>query len=271
MVGYKRCATRSVLGPTMKRSLGRYVYGLAAIAFGVCACVWHDISNWVQITGHGDISHRAGIAYIVAAVEILGGLAVLWQRTARAGAAALGALYFAFAVLAVPSIVEHPLVYNGFGHFFEQFAFVSGAGILYACCNPTATTPTAKVAQAAYYSFGICVVSFALEQLFYLSATASLVPTSIPFGQMFWAVATTVAFALAAIALLTGLMARLASRLTALMLAGFALLVWLPALLAHPHSFVNWTETAETVGIAGCAWMIGTFLSQGGSTEAAEV
>src|SRR6185437_16884896 len=99
--------------------------------------------------------------------------------------------------------------------------------------GPTAAPRTTRLAKLGYYSFGICVVSFALEQFFYLSATASLVPKWIPPGQMFWAIATTAAFALAAIALLTGLMARLAAALTTAMLVGFGLLVWLPALLAN--------------------------------------
>jgi uncharacterized membrane protein YphA (DoxX/SURF4 family) len=246
----------------MKYPLGRYVYGLAAIGFGICALAWHDISNWLQIKGFVDAPQREILTYIVATIEILGGVAVLWQRTARAGAVALGAMYFTFALLGVPLIVEHPLVYNGFGNFFEKFSFVSGAAMLYACSGPVASARTARLAQFGYYSFALCVVSFALEQLFYLSATASLVPKWIPPGQTFWAIATTAAFALAAIALFTGFMARLASRLTTAMLMGFGLLVWLPALLADPHSFSNWTEIVETLGIAGSAWIVADFLAQ---------
>jgi uncharacterized membrane protein YphA (DoxX/SURF4 family) len=113
------------------------------------------------------------------------------------------------------------------------------------------------------------VVSFALEQLFYLSATAGFVPKWIPPGQMFWAIGTTVAFALAAIALLTGLMARLAARLTTAMIAGFGLLVWLPALIANPHSFAIWAESTETLGIAATAWVVADFLGHGGAAEQA--
>ena len=129
-------------------------------------------------------------------------------ETARAGAVAVGAIYLALALLGIPLIIKHPLVYNGFGNFFEQFSFVSGALILYACFGPTASLRIAQLAGLGYYSFGICVASFALEQLFYLSASASLVPKWIPPGQMFWAIATTAAFALAAVALLTGVKAR---------------------------------------------------------------
>src|SRR5579864_1249627 len=134
----------------MKSSLGRYVYGLTAIAFGICAFAWHDISNWVQINALGDLSHRESITYIMATLEILGGVAVLWPRTARAGTVALGAIYFTFALLAVPLIIEHQLVYNGFGHFFEQFSFVSGAMIIYSCSGPIAPARTARLAQIGY-------------------------------------------------------------------------------------------------------------------------
>jgi uncharacterized membrane protein YphA (DoxX/SURF4 family) len=238
----------------MKYSPGRYVYGLAAIGSGICALVWH------RFDALGDVPHHEFLTYAAATIEILGGVAVQWPRTARAGAVALGAIYFTFALLQVPLIIEHPLVYNGYGNFFEQFSLASGAVLLYACSDPIAPARTARLAQIGYYSFGICVVSFALEQLFYLSATASLVPKWIPPGQMFWAMATTAAFALAAIALLTGLMARLASRLTTAMIVGFLLLTWLPALFADPHSFQNWSESAETLAIAASAWIVADFL-----------
>jgi len=247
------------------------VYGLAAIGLGICALVWHDFSDWQQIRALGNVAHREILPYIVATVEILGGVAVQWPRTARAGAVSLGTISFAFALLGLPLIIEHPLVYNGFGNFFEQLSFVSGAAILYACSSPIASARTARLAQIGRYSFGICVLSFTLEQMFYLSETARLVPKWIPPGQMFWAMATTVAFALAAISLLTGFMAWLASRLTAAMILGFWLLVWLPALFVDPHSFLNWTESIETLGIAASAWIVGDYLGQRRLTGAVDV
>jgi uncharacterized membrane protein YphA (DoxX/SURF4 family) len=238
----------------MKYSLGRYVYGLATFGSGICALVWHNYDALPAVP------HRGILIYILATIEILAGLAVLLPRTAQAGAVALGAIYLFFALLGVPLIIKHPLVYNNFGNFFEQFSYVSGALILYACSGPIAPARTSRLARIGYYSFGLCVVSFALEQLFYLSATASLVPKWIPPGQMFWAIATTAAFALAAIALLTGVMALLASRLNTAMLLGFLLLVWVPALFTNPHSFVNWSEGLETLAIAGSSWIVADFL-----------
>ena len=245
----------------MKYSPGRYVYGLAAIGSGICALVWHDFAAF------GDLPHSRILIYIAATIEILGGVAVQWPRTARTGTVALGTIYFLFALLAVPLILAHPLVYNGYGNFFEQLSLASGAVILYASSRAIASARTARLAQIAYYSFAVCVVSFALEQLFYLSETASLVPKWIPPGKMFWAIATTVAFALAAISLLTGVMARLAAQLTTVMIVGFELLTWLPTLFAHPHSFFNWSESMETLAIAASAWMVADFLDHRRSTE----
>jgi uncharacterized membrane protein YphA (DoxX/SURF4 family) len=239
----------------MKYSLGRYVFGLATIATGICALASH---NYDQLAG---VPHAAIKTYIIATIEILAGLAVLWPRTARAGAVALGAIYFIFSLLAVPLIIQQPLVYNNYGNFFEQFSYVAGALILYACSGPIAPARPARLAQVGYYSFGLCVVSFTLEQIFYPSGTITLVPKWLPPGQTFWFIATTVAFGLAAIALLTGFMALLASRLTVTMLLGFLLLVWLPALLADPHNFVNWSEALETLAIGGSAWLVADYLA----------
>ena len=248
----------------MKYSLGRYVYGLAAIGSGICALVWHDFNAL------GDVPHREILTYIVATLEILGGVAVQWPRMARAGAVVLGTIYFVFALLeGVPLILEHPLAYGGYGNFFLPFSLVSGAVILYACSGEIVSTRTARLAMIGYYSFGICVVSFTLYQLFYLSVTASLVPKWIPPGQIFWAMATTAAFALAAIALLTGFMALLAARLTTAMIVGFGLLTWLPALVAVPHSFWNWSEFTETLTIAASAWIVADFLGHRRSAESA--
>ena len=79
---------------------------------------------------------------------------------------------------------------------------------------------------------------------------------------MFWAVATTVFFALAAVALLTNRMALLAARLLAIMLVLFGLLVWVQLLLSDPHSHANWSETAETFAIAGAAWILADLLGE---------
>jgi len=76
--------------------------------------------------------------------------------------------------------------------------------------------------------------------------------------QMFWALLTTIAFALAAIALLINRQARLAIRLMTMMLVLFGVMVWIPRLIAHSEAHLNWSEFALTFLIAGLPgwWLI---------------
>jgi uncharacterized membrane protein YphA (DoxX/SURF4 family) len=241
---------------------GRRVYGLAAIAFGIITLAWQDFNNWQQIRALGNVSQREILVYIAAAIEIFGGVAIQWTRTARVGAFALGFIYLIFALLWVPHIVAQPRVFDSWGNFFEQFSLVSGALIVHASLSSSNSERSATAARFGYIFFGICVISFTVEQLFYLSGTASFVPKWIPPGQMFWAVTTTIALALAAIALLSGRSALLASRLLTVMLIGFGLLVWLPAPFVDPHKIVSWAGNAQNLAITGAAWIVTDFLSQ---------
>ncbi len=173
----------------------------------------------------------------------------------------MGLIYLAFASLWVPFIVATPLVYDRWGNFFEQFSLVSGALIVFALSNKSNPKLMTKIARVGYISFGICVISFTLEQLFCLHGTASLVPKWIPPGQMFWSVATTITFALAAIALLSGRWAITASRLLTAMIVLFGLLIWIPAPFAHSHEMISWAANAENFAIAGSAWIVMDYLN----------
>jgi hypothetical protein len=236
---------------TPSSNLGRHVFGVASLAFGIITLAWHDYNGWHQ--------PRYAV-YAAAAALIFGGATLQIRRTVKAGAAVLSAIYLVFALQCVPGIIAAPRVYNSWGNFFEQFSLVTGAAIAYARLSSTWSPETRN--RIGRILVGLCAISFTLEQAFYLPPTASLVPKWLPPSQMFWAVATTVFFALAAVALLSNRMALLASRLLTMMLAIFGLVVWVPLLLSDPHSHTNWSETAETFAIAGTAWILADLLGE---------
>jgi hypothetical protein len=221
------------------------------LAYGLITLLWHDYNDWPQLRY---------IVYAAAAAQILGGAAIQFRRTAKTGAAALGAAYLVFALLCLPGIVAKPQIYNSWGNFFEQFSLVTGAAIVYARLSSAWSPETFN--RIARIFVGICAASFALEQAFYLDATAHLVPKWIPPSQKFWAIATTISFALAAAALLTNRMALLASRLLTMMIVSFGLLVWVPLVLSDSHSHTNWSENAETFAIAGATWILADVLGE---------
>jgi uncharacterized membrane protein YphA (DoxX/SURF4 family) len=231
--------------------LGRHVFGVAALASGLITLAWHEYNGWHQ---------PRYLLYAAAAAQVFGGAAIQFRRTAKPGAAVLGAVYLVFALLCVPQIVAAPQIYNSWGNFFEQFSLVTGAAIV--CARLSSPWSAETLNRSGRILLGACAASFALEQAIYLRPTASLVPKWLPPGQMFWALATTVFFALAALALLTNRMALLATRLLIMMLVIFGLVVWVPLLLSGPHNLANWSETAETFAIAGVAWILADLLGE---------
>jgi uncharacterized membrane protein YphA (DoxX/SURF4 family) len=249
----------------MRLQLGRHVFGLAAIGFGIIGIVWRDFNVWQQIRAFGNVPHHEVLVYAASAIEIFGGVAIQWTRTVRAGALALAAIYLIFALLWIPLIVEKPLIYDRWSNFFEQYSLVAGALIVYASTLARGSARAESVSRFGYFSFGVCVISVTLGQLLYLPATASFVPKWIPPSQMFWAVVTTIAFALAAFALLTGRWALLASQLLTVMILGFGLFVWLP--MPFPDQHLNWGGNAENLAIAGSAWIVADFLGLRGRTR----
>jgi hypothetical protein len=239
---------------TPRLNFGRHVFGAAALAAGLITLAWHDYNDRPQLRY---------IVYAAAAAQILGGAAIQFRRTAKTGAAVVAAAYLFFALLCVLGIVATPRVYNSWGNFFEQFSLVTGAAII--CARLSSGWPSwswETLQRIGRILLGICTASFTLEQAFYLDATASLVPKWLPPSQMFWAVATTVLFALAAVALLTNRMALLATRLVTMMLLIFGLVVWVPLLLSDPHNHTNWDETAETFAIAGALWILADLVGE---------
>jgi len=236
---------------TPSSNLGRHVFGVAALAFGLITLAWQDYNGWHP---------PRYLVYAAAAALIFGGAAIQFPRTAKAGAAVLGAVYLVFALQCVPGIVAKPQIYNSWGNFFEQFSLVAGAAIVYARLSSAWSRETLN--RIGRILLGICVASFTLEQAIYLHATASLVPKWLPPSQMFWAVTTTVLFALAAVALLANRMALLAARLLTMMLVIFGLIVWVPLLLSDPRNHTNWSETVETFAIAGTAWILADLLGE---------
>jgi len=199
-------------------------------------------------------------ACAASAAQIFGGAAIQFRRTAKAGAVVIGAVYLVIALLSVPQIIATPQTFGPWGNFFEQFSLVTGAAIVYVGLSSMRAPET--LARIGRILFGICAVSFALYQAFYPDATAGLVPKWIPPSQIFWVVATTVAFALAAAALLANRKALLASRLLTMMIVIFGLLVWTPLLFLDPHNHTNWFENVETFAIAGAAWVLADLLGE---------
>ncbi len=236
-------------------SLGRMVFGASAALLGIIALMWHDADTWQTLVQIWKLPSGVTIGSCLMFAQIAGGIGSQFPRAERLAAIILTIVYLFFSLACIPGIIAAPAVFEHYGSFFEQFSALCGAIALVAAMGAGAVMVKA-LGQAARLGLGLCAISFTLGQIVYFRFTAQLVPKWIPPNQRFWAIFTTIAFALAAIAILMNRQARLAMRLMTLMLALFGVLVWIPRLIAHPRTHFNWSELGLTFLITGAAWII---------------
>jgi hypothetical protein len=237
---------------------GRMVFGAAAVLFGVFALKWHDADTWQNLRHIWSLPSGAiiGACLMIAQIAGGGGIGMQFPRIARLASVVLCVVYLCFSLACIPDIIAAANIYERYGGSFFLFAsLLCGAFAVYAATETNAARAV-LFRRVARLGLGVCAISFTLGQALLLRDTAQLVPTWIPLNPMFWAILTTVAFGLAAVAILINRQARLAMRLMTLMLALFGVLVWVPQVIAHPKEHFIWSECVLTFLVTGAAWTV---------------
>jgi uncharacterized membrane protein len=85
--------------------LGIYVYAAGAVFLGALGLASGDFATTWQHVGP-DVPFRVPLAYVTAVIELAAGLALLWHRTARAGALTLTLLYSVFTLVGAQGFCE---------------------------------------------------------------------------------------------------------------------------------------------------------------------
>jgi uncharacterized membrane protein YphA (DoxX/SURF4 family) len=224
---------------------GRIVFGLSAVVYGIAGLMWHDSGIW-QLANLFSPLISTPMAWCLAVAQVVFGIGIMLSQTERLSSIVLGVVYALFALSSVPDMIAKPLGPLGYVNFFEQLSIVCGMLVVYKL----------TLGRVARLMLGVCTLSFAWAQVVYLQYTASLVPTWIPPNQIFWTWLTTIAFTLAGIAILINVRARLAMRLTALMITLFGVIVWIPHIVAQPHLLSNYTEISSNYLMAAAVWLV---------------
>src|SRR5262249_38059484 len=107
------------------------------------------------------------------------------------------------------------------GGMFSQLVVVAGALIVYASVAPAASWWPQKLPAVARWIIGLGSVLFCLAHLTSARYFARMIPSWMPFGGTTWVVLSGIAFGLAGVAFLSGVMDALAARWLALMLLVF--------------------------------------------------
>jgi uncharacterized membrane protein YphA (DoxX/SURF4 family) len=235
-------------------NLGVYAYAAGAIFLGLLGLASGDFAATWQRVG-ANVPFREMLAYLTALIELASGVALLWHRSARAGALTLTVVYSVFTLAWVPKIFENLRDFDPFGNFFEEFSLVVAGAVLFAAFSPAGSAVARREALFARL-YGLSAISFGIGHVYYMPGLLTWIPKWIPPSQMFWAYGTTIGFFMAAAAILTGIMAPLASRLITAEILGFEILVWIPKLVADPHNHFNWAGNAISVALAGAPWVV---------------
>jgi uncharacterized membrane protein YphA (DoxX/SURF4 family) len=232
--------------------LGRWAFGLAAIALGAVGLVWGDFAAFWQPVP-AELPYRTTIAYSTWALLLASGAALLYRPTIRIGTAAPIIIYSIFTLLWANRVVHFPQIFGTWSGMAEQLVLLLAAIVLYVRTEPAAApSMTFNICQTL---FGLCVISFGIIHFDALPQTAALVPRWIPPSKVFWAQATGVADIAAGIALLTGVQARLAARLLTAMFISFGIFVWLPRIFQAPAGHTVWAGNSVNLALIAAAWV----------------
>lgn len=229
-------------------AVGAIGLGLIGLAFGDFALQWQPVSQGIPA--------RHALALISAVALLISGAAVLWPRSARAGALALAVMYGLWSVvLKGPNLIAHPLVALSWLAISETLAMAAGGLMLAALTLPEGRLQS-RLRLAAWLVFGVCTPLFGLSHFVYAEATAGMVPDWIPGDGLFWAYVTGTAHVAGGLAILGRIQARLAATLLAVMYGLFALLVHAPRVAAAPTTHIEWIMLAIATSLSGAAWAI---------------
>jgi len=254
--------------------VGVWFYGLGTGLTGILDISWGDFDashQPIQALGKNFPGQHL-LAYVAGIWLVAAGLAILWRRSARIGAAASAIAYLIFAAfwLARYYAGTHALGWRidvllgvTFG-LAQQLMVVAPAAILFYASSASSASPDSllqtRAAIAARWMLGLPPVVFGLFHLIGIRVFATIVPHWITFGY-FWAALTGIAFILAGCAICSGIMDVLAARLLALMLLLFEGFVEIPPIFIRLHNQATWGAAVYNLAAIGACWMFAEFLT----------
>lgn len=242
-------------------SPGHALFATVMVALGVIGLITRDfVGVWGGVPE--SLPGREALPYVCAAVALLCGLGLFFQRTAGF-ASRLLFLYLLLWLLVfkVPFIVRGPLVEGSYQTNGETAVIVAGAWVLYTrLASDWDKRRLSFIAgdigvRIARILFGLSLIAFGFSHFVYVELTTPLVPHWLGMPT-FWAYFTGGAYLAAGAAVLTGILARLAAALTTLQMGLFGVLIWIPMLFTGPLDAFRFGEVVVTFVLTAAAWVV---------------
>jgi uncharacterized membrane protein len=233
--------------------VARILLALAFAGFGlqylrilpIAGPPWYPVGRALSIT--------AGILLLAAAAGLL------VRAAAHLAAWLLGAtLLLRVLIFHLPQLLSHlhdPNIWTVFG---EVLALAGGAWMLAASTLASALpasfagTALTRTVAAGRYLFAVPLVIFGILHFKYAFFMSTLIPTWIP-GRFFFANFVGLCFICAALAIATGIRARLAGYMLAGMFLLWVAILHAPRVAAASHNGNEWTSMFIALAMAGCS------------------
>jgi uncharacterized membrane protein len=240
---------------------GHLVLAVSMAGLGLLSLIYRDYAmNWQPVPAW--VPWHAVLASASGALLLLSGTGLLLKRSAVVSALVLTLFMLSWVVLLrLPPLLVAPstaLHWLGLG---ETLVLTTGCLSLYARLHAELdggrvglfVGPSGE--RIAMYLLAVALPPIGLSHFFYVDATAQMVPSWLPLHHG-WAYLTGAGHIAAGLAILVGILPRLAAMLGAAMMSVFTLLVWLPKVVADPGNRLNWTALFVSAALSACAAIV---------------
>ena len=239
---------------------GHIAFALLMIAVGIQGAITGGFTTvWAPVPAM--IPFREPLAYLCAVVSFACGLGLLWRRGAPLASRVLTAvLALWFLLWRVQPMVTVSFV-GGSWSAGASLVYLAAAWVLFA--DLATDTDRRRLGFAtgrsglriAHALYGLAMIPFGYAHFQYLARTASLIPGWLPWPT-FWACFTGGAFIAAGVSMLFGVLDWLAAPLSALMMAGFSVFVWIPRYFRGNLPAFEMGEVVATFALTAAAWAV---------------
>jgi len=239
---------------------GHAAFAAAMIGLGVLGLIKRDFAPIWPPVPQG-VPARTVLIYLCGLIPVACGIGLIVQRAAAAAARVLLAFFVLwFLLLRLPLLLISPTV-DVWWASCQTAVMMAAAWVLFVWfvadrdrqrLDFPAGDRGVRIARVLY---GLALIPFGLAHFIYLQVTADLVPDWLPW-HVAWAYFTGGTFIAAGVAVLIRVCARLAAALSALQMAMFALLVWIPRAAAGTLNAFQWGEFVTTLTLTAGGWVV---------------